>query len=571
MSQRNESDLSKTIAGGTRQAGVRRLGRGQTLQMFAVLAILTGAWRSTARADIYVSVANTNGDDVVSFSAITGAPKLDIPTGALTSGVAFGPDGNLYVVETIQGTVLRFNPVSGALIGTFVSAGSGLVTPEGITFGPDGNLYVADISAGVLQFNGTTGALMAHLPGGPGPGFGGAWDVKFGPDGNIYVSDEGSAAILKYNGSTLAYIGIFAGPLPGPGEVSPLGIAWGLNGNLYALWYMYQPYSGPELIQFNGSTGAQISGYGYYTWGNFLAVGPDGRIYVPGGGVITKFSAVPPGPGPGTIVTTDSRIAYGAIAFGGPSGIPPYVLYNPTHLTSTQTLRLTVIDGPVPVGPGVPVEAQLGFQNSEGAPVGPSQVVTLNPGQTASLDLPGSSLISSGRVQVVPVVTSLPGTTLGNLQGSMEIYTSSNGIGSVFVPGIPVPPSSSVSGSPLFLPQGVALGQSILINALGPPDSPCSAELSFTDLNGNPIGPSQQVNLNPGMAASLSWNPNKYTESGRQEYVPKITPINGVNASGAPAVASACLGSVEVYLTKAGNISTYQVSSPPVGTTTAVP
>jgi hypothetical protein len=539
--------------------------------MFAVLVILTGAWRSTARADIYVSVANTNGDDVVSFSAITGAPKLDIPTGALTSGVAFGPDGNLYVVETIQGTVLRFNPVSGALIGTFVSAGSGLVTPEGITFGPDGNLYVADISAGVLQFNGTTGALMAHLPGGPGPGFGGAWDVKFGPDGNIYVSDEGSAAILKYNGSTLAYIGIFAGPLPGPGEVSPLGIAWGLNGNLYALWYMYQPYSGPELIQFNGSTGAQISGYGYYTWGNFLAVGPDGRIYVPGGGVITKFSAVPPGPGPGTIVTTDSRIAYGAIAFGGPSGIPPYVLYNPTHLTSTQTLRLTVIDGPVPVGPGVPVEAQLGFQNSEGAPVGPSQVVTLNPGQTASLDLPGSSLISSGRVQVVPVVTSLPGTTLGNLQGSMEIYTSSNGIGSVFVPGIPVPPSSSVSGSPLFLPQGVALGQSILINALGPPDSPCSAELSFTDLNGNPIGPSQQVNLNPGMAASLSWNPNKYTESGRQEYVPKITPINGVNASGAPAVASACLGSVEVYLTKAGNISTYQVSSPPVGTTTAVP
>jgi hypothetical protein len=195
--------------------------------------------------------------------------------------------------------------------------------------------------------------------------------------------------------------------------------------------------------------------------------------------------------------------------------------------------------------------------------------VTLNPGQTASLDLPGSSLISSGRIQVVPVVTSLPGTPLGALQGSMEIYASSNGIGSVFVPGISVPPSSPVSGYPSFLPQGVAEGQSILINVLAPPDSPCSANLSFTDLNGNPIGPTQQVNLNPGMAASLSWNPIKYTESGRQEYVPQIAPINGSSASGAPGVASACLGSVEVYLTKAGNISTYQVSSPAVGTSPA--
>ena len=117
----------------------------------------------------------------------------------------------------------------------------------------------------------------------------------------------------------------------------------------------------------------------------------------------------------------------------------------------------------------------------------------------------------------------------------------------------------------------MALGQSILINALAPPDSPCSAVLSFKDSNGNPIGPSQQVNLNPGMAASLNWNPNRYTQSGRQEYVPQITPINGGNPNGPPGVASACLGSVEVYLTKAGNISTYQVSSPAVGTTTAVP
>jgi hypothetical protein len=227
-----------------------------------------------------------------------------------------------------------------------------------------------------------------------------------------------------------------------------------------------------------------------------------------------------------------------------------------------------VIDGPVPVGPGTPVEAQLGFQNAEGAMVGPSQVVNLNPGQTASLDLVGSTLISSGRIQVVPVVTSLPGTPMGNLQGSMEIYDSANGIGSVFVPGIPAPPASPVSGYPAFLPQGVALGQSILINVLAPSDSPCSAVLSFVDLNGSPIGPTAQVNLNPGMATSLAFNPNKYTKPGRQEYVPQITPNNPTGGQG---VAPACLGSAEVYSQKTGNIATYQISAPAVGTTMAVP
>jgi hypothetical protein len=538
-------------------------------QPAALALLLAGVWLPSARADIYVGTANTTLDDVVSFSAITGAPKLDITNNGITTGVAFGPDGNLYVADATHGTVLRFNPVTGGAMGTLVSAGSGLLSPNGMTFGPDGNLYVADFEAGLVKFNGSTGAFMAANPNGPS---GALWgmDVKFGPDGNIYVSDVDSGAVLKYSGGTLAYITGFAA-VPGNFFYSyPLGIAFGLNGNLYAIWYFqdvdFNEYN--ELLEFNGSTGVQVSGFVDNTSGEYLAFGPDGHIYVPEANVITKYN--PLAPGTGTVLTADSRIGTGTITFGGPSGIPPYLTYNPIHVTATQTIRLTVIDGPVPVGPGTPVEAQLGFQNSQGAMVGPSQVVTLNPGQTASLDLVGSSLISSGRIQVVPVVTSLPGTPLGSLQGSMEIYNDSNGIGSVYVPGIPAPPSSPVSGYPQFLPQGVALGQSIAINALAPSDSPCSALLSFTDSSGNPIGPTQQVNLNPGMAAELDFNPNKYTKSGRQEYVPQIIPING-NPNGPPGVASACLGSAEVYVTKSGDISTYQTSSPAVGTTTAVP
>jgi hypothetical protein len=108
----------------------------------------------------------------------------------------------------------------------------------------------------------------------------------------------------------------------------------------------------------------------------------------------------------------------------------------------------------------------------------------------------------------------------------------------------------------------VALGQSIQVNAAAPPDSPCVAMLSFADDNGNPIGPTQQVNLSPGQMASLTFNPNKYTKSGRQEYVPQITPNNPTGGQG---VAPACLGSAEVYVTKTGSTSTYQTSSPAVG------
>jgi hypothetical protein len=88
--------------------------------------------------------------------------------------MAFGPDGNLYVVSQNSGTVLRFegptgtNP--GALLGTVVS---GLSSPVGLLFGPDGHgagkldLYVTGyVSDGktfdgaVLRYNWKTGAFL---------------------------------------------------------------------------------------------------------------------------------------------------------------------------------------------------------------------------------------------------------------------------------------------------------------------------------------------------------------------------------------------------------------------------
>jgi len=370
---------------------------------------------------------------------------------------------------------------------------------------------------------------------------------------------------------------VFVPAFPDTGSF-PWGLHFGPNKNLYVEFNLTIPNTNGtgyyySIFEYNGSSGAPIDfsiPFSNASQADF-AFGPDTDIYVAGsaftryssstGGLVATFGSTGLLPGPP-----------GFILMGGPVGsppfLPPYLVYDPVGLAPTQTLRLTVVDGPVRVPPGVPVQAQLGFQNSAGAQVGPSTVVNLNPGQTAFLDVNASTLISSGRIELQPVVTALPGTPLGSLSGSVEIYNTSSGVGSVFYPGIPVPPASTITGPPSFVPQGVMHGQSIQINALAPPDSPCAALLSFEDVNGNPVGPKQQVNLTPGTMASLSFNANSVTKSGREEFVPQIAPNNQADGPGA---APACLGSAEVYNTRTGDIATYQTSSPAVGTSPAAP
>ncbi len=56
--------------------------------------------------------------------------------------------------------MIRYNGQTGAAMGTFAS-GNGLVAPGGLAFGPDGELYVSDFASGsVLRFDGETGAFI---------------------------------------------------------------------------------------------------------------------------------------------------------------------------------------------------------------------------------------------------------------------------------------------------------------------------------------------------------------------------------------------------------------------------
>lgn len=121
-----------------------------------------------------------------------------------TNGIAFGPDGHLYVAETLSGNIYRYfcqrGRVSGGreLFGNVIAQydPAQLKGPDGMKFGADGNLYVAVFGQGDVTVLGRDGRVIRRIP------VQGAMptNLAFGPPGSrrIYVTEveTGSVQIL---------------------------------------------------------------------------------------------------------------------------------------------------------------------------------------------------------------------------------------------------------------------------------------------------------------------------------------------------------------------------------------
>jgi hypothetical protein len=90
----------------------------------------------------------------------------------------------------------------------------------------------------------------------------------------------------------------------------------------------------------------------------------------------------------------------------------------PVSVTLGQTARLTVTAHP----PGS-CAAQIGFLDSDGKSIGPSSHVSLQPGQSTTLDLPSSAVVKEAGQRVVIQEQVVPdqGTAASACQSDMEV------------------------------------------------------------------------------------------------------------------------------------------------------
>jgi hypothetical protein len=168
------------------------------------------------KADAILLIGNSDSNNIIVFDEQAGNFLGNFTTpgnGGLRTpdDLTFGPDGNLYVssggdsglslldpLYPQDSAVLRFSP-TGEFLGVAAS-GNGLARPYGNAFGPDGNLYVSSFRTNqILRFNGTTGEFLGVFASDNNNGLGsinglnGPNGLLFGSDGSLYVATQGTA------------------------------------------------------------------------------------------------------------------------------------------------------------------------------------------------------------------------------------------------------------------------------------------------------------------------------------------------------------------------------------------
>lgn len=274
--------------------------------LVCVMAVVLGAAQHAHARGGELLACGFNSDQIHRYDATTGAFVGTFGAGGDLNGpicVTVGPDGLLYVCSEEANKVLRYHRTTYAYIDEFifddpgtpmVDETGGLLGPTAAIFGPDGNLYVASFDNDqVLRYNGTTGAFIdvfvtAASGGLNGPDNG----TIFGPDGHLYVPSYFGNQVLRFDGTSGAFLNVFVG----------VGSAASAMRNPRTVLFRY----GCNDVMVNNELGGRVQRYNAATgvWidrfianvpaPTGMAIGPDKNLYIASlnNHSITKWSGV---------------------------------------------------------------------------------------------------------------------------------------------------------------------------------------------------------------------------------------------------------------------------------------
>lgn len=159
---------------------------------------------------------NSGGSKIVTFTW-TGVVTDFITSGISNpSGLAYGPDGFLYIADSGSNSILRSDDA-----GNLTSFATGLSNPRGLTFDNQGNLYVTNgITAGSISKITRDGTRTTFTSGLNSP-----YGIAFGSNNLLYVTTQGDGGVSEV---TLAGVAT----LKGSGIASPTGVYLSSSGDV---------------------------------------------------------------------------------------------------------------------------------------------------------------------------------------------------------------------------------------------------------------------------------------------------------------------------------------------------